>query len=134
MVSLSRFIRKHWQLNYQTALYHFCVRRNFSLIIRDTLEAFYRPDFVCFNEVIVELKALSQLSSVEESQVINYLKVTGYHTALLLNFGSRSLENVDSSCRPRLTREIDRRVNWLHCSLVLCLLVYRSTGYCFESE
>ena len=56
------------------------------------LEAFYRPDFVCFNEVIVELKALSQLSSVEESQVINYLKVTGYHTALLLNFGSRSLE------------------------------------------
>ena len=57
-----------------------------------TLESFYRPDFVCFNEVIVELKALSQLSSVEESQVINYLKVTGYHTALLLNFGSRSLE------------------------------------------
>lgn len=57
-----------------------------------TLEAFYRPDFVCFDEVIVELKALSQLSSVEESQVINYLKVTGYHTALLLNFGSRSLE------------------------------------------
>lgn len=57
-----------------------------------TLEAFYRPDFVCFDEVIVELKALSQLSSLEESQVINYLKVTGYHTALLLNFGSRSLE------------------------------------------
>jgi GxxExxY protein len=52
----------------------------------------YRPDFICFDSVIVELKALSTLSSVEESQVINYLKVTGLHTGLLLNFGTRSLQ------------------------------------------
>jgi len=52
----------------------------------------YRPDFVCFDSVIVEVKALSRLSSVEESQVINYLKVTGYHTGLLLHFGARSLQ------------------------------------------
>ena len=52
----------------------------------------YRPDFVCFDSVIVEVKALSRLSSVEESQVINYLKVTGYHTGLLLNFGASSLQ------------------------------------------
>ena len=52
----------------------------------------YRPDFICFDAVIVELKALSSLSSVEESQLINYLKVTGYHTGLLLNFGARSLQ------------------------------------------
>jgi GxxExxY protein len=45
------------------------------------LNSQYRPDFICFDSVIVELKALSTLSSVEDSQLINYLKVTGYHPA-----------------------------------------------------
>ena len=57
-----------------------------------TLETFYKPDFICYEAVIVELKALSRISAVEESQVINYLKVTGRQTGLLLNFGKRSLE------------------------------------------
>ena len=57
------------------------------------LETYYKPDFICFESVVIELKALSRLSSVEESQVINYLKVTGFHTGLLINFGSRSLEH-----------------------------------------
>ncbi|HKV34374.1 MAG TPA: GxxExxY protein [Pyrinomonadaceae bacterium] len=52
----------------------------------------YRPDFICFEAVIVELKALGQLSRIEESQLINYLKITGYHTGLILNFGRKSLE------------------------------------------
>ena len=52
----------------------------------------YRPDFICFESVIVELKALGHLSRIEESQLINYLKVTGFQTGLLLNFGAKSLE------------------------------------------
>lgn len=56
------------------------------------LNSYYRPDFICFGQGIVEVKALSKLGSIEESQLINYLKVTGYHTGLLLNFGTRSLE------------------------------------------
>lgn len=56
------------------------------------LDAYYKPDFICFDEVVVELKALSRLTSIEEAQVLNYLKVTGLHTGLLSNFGSRSLE------------------------------------------
>jgi len=52
----------------------------------------YKPDFICFESVVVELKALGKLSTIEQAQLINYLKVTGFHTGLLLNFGSRSLE------------------------------------------
>ena len=52
----------------------------------------YRSDFTCFNNVIVETKALKQLSRIEEAQIINYLKATKHNIGLLLNFGSRSLE------------------------------------------
>lgn len=48
----------------------------------------YVPDFVCYQQIIVELKALAQLSGIEEAQALNYLKVTKFRVALLLNFGS----------------------------------------------
>jgi GxxExxY protein len=56
------------------------------------LPVHYRADFVCFSEIIVEFKALSRLSSVEESQLLNYLKATGLKRGLLFNFGTSSLQ------------------------------------------
>jgi GxxExxY protein len=56
------------------------------------LKTFYKADFVCFGTVIVELKALSNLSGIEESQVINYLKASGKNRALLINFGASQLQ------------------------------------------
>ena len=53
----------------------------------------YCADFICFDSVVVELKAIAHMSGNEEAQVINYLKASGYEVGLLLNFGSRSLQH-----------------------------------------
>jgi GxxExxY protein len=52
----------------------------------------YRADFVCFENFLVEIKAIARLTSVDDAQLLNELKATGYERGLLLNFGSRSLE------------------------------------------
>ena len=57
------------------------------------LSTSYCADFICFDSVVVELKALAHMSGTEESQVINYLKATGYEVGILLNFGARSLQH-----------------------------------------
>jgi len=57
-----------------------------------SLEKKYQPDFICYDEVITEIKAMSALTSNEEAQIINYLKASGFNTGLLLNFGASSLE------------------------------------------
>lgn len=53
----------------------------------------YRPDFLCYGSLIVELKALAKLGGVEEAQVLNYMKAGSFATGLLLNFGTKTLEH-----------------------------------------
>ena len=52
----------------------------------------YRADFVCYDSVIVELKALAKIGGTEEAQILNYLKASECEIGLLLNFGAPSLE------------------------------------------
>lgn len=51
------------------------------------LKRTYQPDFVCFDKIIVEIKAVSKLSPENYAQVMNYLKATDYQLGLLFNFG-----------------------------------------------
>lgn len=52
----------------------------------------YRADFVCYENIIIEIKAIKKLGTIEEAQVINYLKAGSFPVGLLLNFGDTSLE------------------------------------------
>ena len=56
------------------------------------LSKYYEADFTCYDKIIVELKAKNELTGGDDSQVINYLKATGYKLGLLINFGAESLE------------------------------------------
>ena len=53
------------------------------------LKKFYIADFLEYQKVIVELKAISHLSSSDEAQLINQLKASCYEVGVLINFGSK---------------------------------------------
>ncbi|MCL6590014.1 MAG: GxxExxY protein [Firmicutes bacterium] len=52
----------------------------------------YLADFVCFNKIIVEIKAIKRITEIEEAQIINYLKAAKLLLGLIINFGSMKLE------------------------------------------
>ncbi len=56
------------------------------------LDKKYKADFVCYDSIIIELKALSSLTTDHESQLLNYLKATGIKVGYLINFGEGSLK------------------------------------------
>lgn len=58
----------------------------------EPLKKRYQPDFVCYEKIIVEIKALSQLTKNEEAQILNYLKAAKLSPGLLINFGAKSLQ------------------------------------------
>jgi GxxExxY protein len=47
----------------------------------------YEPDFICFDEVIVEVKACKHIEDAHRAQLMNYLRATGKRVGLLVNFG-----------------------------------------------
>ena len=52
----------------------------------------YRADFICYEDFLVETKAISKLTRADDAQLINELKATGLQRGLLLNFGAASLQ------------------------------------------
>jgi GxxExxY protein len=56
------------------------------------LSCTYRADFVCYNDILLELKALSAVGGIEQAQVLHYLKASGLRLGLLVNFGAPRLQ------------------------------------------
>lgn len=51
------------------------------------LEQTFKPDFICYGKIVLELKALEKLVDPHRAQVLNYLNATGFELGLLVNFG-----------------------------------------------
>jgi len=86
---------------YQEALKIEMEERNIPFIKEALLDIFYKgkimdkrylADFICYKEIIIELKACEKLIPSHISQVVNYLKATDKPLGLLINFGSKSLQ------------------------------------------
>ena len=74
------------ELEYQQVPFHPQVE--IELKYRDrVLQNKYIPDAMCFDKIIVELKALQEITDQHRAQVMNYLKATDYNLGLLINFG-----------------------------------------------
>lgn len=58
-----------------------------------TLPVDYFVDFICFGNIIVEVKALNAIGGPEEAQLLNYLKASGMRRGLILNFGATSFQH-----------------------------------------
>ena len=56
------------------------------------LKTEFVPDFICYDSIIVELKAVQELEDFQRSQAINYARVANMEIALLINFGGPSLK------------------------------------------
>jgi len=89
---------------YQECLERELHRRNIPFEARKTLrltykgerlEQTYQPDFICYKQIIMELKAVKEVAAAHQAQVINYLKATGLRLGLLVNFGTYPKADVE---------------------------------------
>ncbi len=54
----------------------------------EILKQKYKPDIICYDKIIIELKAIKTIAPVHKAQVLNYLKATNMRLGLLVNFGA----------------------------------------------
>jgi GxxExxY protein len=82
---------------YQECMEKELAKRGVPFIAQQELKLFYKgealrqtyvPDFICYDAIILELKALSATTGIHKAQVFNYLKASKMHLGLLVNFGS----------------------------------------------
>ncbi len=57
-----------------------------------TLTKTFRADFICYDKIILELKAVKEFTDEHYAQIYNYLRASGMDLGLLINFGTASIE------------------------------------------
>jgi GxxExxY protein len=73
----------------------------------------YAPDFVCFEKIIIELKAVSVLTDERRAQLLNYLHATGFELGLLVNFGHYPKLEYDRIAKTQCIKNESRLVRCL---------------------
>ena len=71
------------------------------------LEKLYKADFVCYDDIIVELKAVSELVGEHRAQLFNYMKITNTHFGILINFGEPQRLHAEKYMYNELTNKFD---------------------------
>jgi len=75
-------------IEFEFQIIPFTPQKKLQLKYRDRiLRRTFKPDFICYDKIIVEIKAVSNLVDEHRSQVLNYLHATGFRLGILVNFG-----------------------------------------------
>ncbi|MBM3422308.1 MAG: GxxExxY protein [Chlorobi bacterium] len=61
----------------------------------EPLKQTYRPDFICYEQIVLELKAVKSIAPEHRAQVLNYLKATNLRLGLLINYGSHPKAQIE---------------------------------------
>ena len=102
-------VNKHMGCGFLEAVYQECLEKEFRLRqipfeSQKTLKLFYKgeeltktyePDFVCYGKIVVELKAVSNITGEHRAQILNYLKATEFKLGLLVNFGAHPKATIE---------------------------------------
>ena len=90
---LEQVYRKPFAIELKKRNVPFVIEKKFPVIYKgEPTGVYYTPDFVCFGEIIVELKAVKSLGPIDEAQTINYCKLSKCRRGVLFNFGAKRLE------------------------------------------
>ncbi len=82
---------------YQECMELELIKRNIPFVAQKELQLFYKgeqlqqkykPDLICYDKVVVEIKAVKEIAPEHKAQIFNYLKATGMKLGLLVNFGN----------------------------------------------
>jgi GxxExxY protein len=91
---LEKVYRLALPIEFERLAVPFATEKNLTIRYKgDMLPVGYFVDFICFENIVVEVKALSAIGGQEEAQLLNYLKASGMRRGLILNFGATSFQH-----------------------------------------